>query len=111
MPSLSELFVTLPFLRELPSALLERLDTASLHSPEGDAARLRASLEKELGCHIATYRAGYPQSDGRLHLCRLLAPASLTPARLKILQQAEAAFHKNGIVIVAYEKPLRIVGP
>jgi diadenosine tetraphosphate (Ap4A) HIT family hydrolase len=109
-PTLTELCQALPFLNELPSELLQKLDTSTFHACGGIVAGTRVELEKELNCHVMTYRAAPPAPSGKggLHLCRLLVPASLAPAQMELLQRAEAACRDEGVVFVAYDKPLRL---
>jgi len=99
--------LTLPLMAQLPSDLLRRLDTSPLYPPRGAVARMRAKLEERLGHFIMIYRAVPSSSDdGKLHLCRVVAPAPLTAAEIEQLHQAEALF--SGLVFVAYAKPLSL---
>lgn len=71
---------------------------------------MRCELEQELNYHIMTYRSLLPALNDheKLHLCRLLVPASLTSAEIKQIRQAERACQDAGVILVAYEKPLRL---
>jgi hypothetical protein len=107
---LAALCQTLPFLRQMPVELLTGLDTSTLYVPSGTIAQIRCKLEQQLNYHIVTYRAAPPVLNGqeRLHLCQLLLPASLTSAEIEQIRQAEIACQDEGVVLVAYEKPLRL---
>jgi|GEM_PF-6602623 len=107
---LEDLCQSLPFLTQLPLDLLRSIDTTTLYVPNGAIAEMRAELESRLHCHIMTYRAVPLASSGheRLHLCRLLVPACLVPAQLEELQLSEEACRKEGVVLVAYMKPLQL---
>jgi hypothetical protein len=107
---LNELSHALPFLKKIPSDLLEELDTSTLYIPYGMTAQVCIELEKQLNCHIMTYRSVPLVSNGqeRPHLCRLLVAASLTSIQLELLQSAELACHNEDIVLVAYKKPLQL---
>lgn len=107
---LEDLCRSLPFLTQLPLDLLRSIDTTTLYVPNGAIAVMRAELESRLPCHIMTYRAVPLASSGheRLHLCRLLVPACLAQAQLEELQLSEDACRKEGVVLVAYMKPLQL---
>jgi len=106
----TEFLVALPFLKHLPSDILLRLDTSHFYLPSGEIARMRYDLERECGCHIMTYNLAPAVSVEHqgLHLCRILTPACLNTTQLHRLRQAEVSFQGIGVVIVAYEKPLRV---
>ena len=107
---LDEFCHTLPFLKQLPVELLMCLDTSTLYVPSGAIAKIRCELEQKLNYHIMTYRSVLPvlNEHEKLHLCRLLVPASLTLTEMKHVRQAEIACQNEGVVLVAYEKPLRL---
>jgi hypothetical protein len=109
-PVLADLCHALPFLGQLPPDLLQRIDTSALLAPSGATAEMRVDLESRLGCHIMTYRAFPLASSGheRLHLCRLLVPACLAPMQLGVLRRCEENCCEDGVVFVAYAKPLRL---
>jgi hypothetical protein len=107
---LEDLCQALPFLTQLQLDLLRSIDTTTFYLPNGAIAEMRADLESRLRCHIMTYRAVPPASTGHegLHLCRLLVPACLAPAQLEELQHSEDACCEEGVVLVAYMKPLQL---
>ena len=107
---LEDLCQALPFLTQLPIDLLRNVETATFYVPNGAIAEMRAELESRLRCHIMTYRAVPLASSGheRLHLCRPLVPACLAPEQLEELQHSEDACLEEGVVLVAYMKPLQL---
>jgi hypothetical protein len=107
---LDDICQALPFLKQLPLDLLRGIDTTTLYIPGGALAEMRAELEDRLSCHIVTYRSVPPASSGheRLHLCRLLVPACLVPEQIEELQRSEAACRDEGVVFVAYLKPIQL---
>jgi len=106
----TELLVALPFLKHLPTDIFLRLDTSPFYLPSGEISQMRNDLERDCGCYIMTYKLAPAVSVEHqgLHLCRILTPACLTTTQLHRLRQAEVSFHGIGVVIVAYEKPLRV---
>lgn len=107
---LDNLCQALPFLTQLPTDLLRSVDTTTLYVPSGAIAEMRTELDRKLRCHIMTYRAvpPAPSRHEKLHLCRLLVPACLAPAQLEELQRSEVACRDEGVVLVAYMKPLQL---
>lgn len=94
-----------PFLSEIPEALLRAIDLGVLHLPaEPELVRI-AMLSKELEANIVIYSRDHISKG--MHLCRVLKPAPLTGEELERLNGVEKLF-ANGLVIVAYDKPLRL---
>jgi hypothetical protein len=107
---LKDLCHALPFLTQLPIDLLRNIEIATLYVPNGAIAEMRAELESRLRCQIMTYQA-VPlalSGDDRLHLCQLLVPACLISEQLEELQHIEDACREEGVVLVAYMKPLQL---
>ena len=107
---IDELCEALPFLKLIPLDLRRNIDTSTLYEPKGAIAEMRAELENILQCYVMTYRTVPLESSGekKLLLCRLLVPACLDPDQLKKLKQNELTCHDEGIVLVAYKKPLQL---
>ncbi len=103
---LAELVDAVPSLGRLPPGILERLDLSELRVPRGHVADARATLERQLGCHVMVYERSYPDSSrpDALHLCGIATAAPLTPAQLDWLQAVEAAFEIEQVSFVAYDR-------
>lgn len=100
-----QLSAAIPWLGSLPAHLTAQLDLAELAVPAGRLATIRVELEQVLDAYVMTYTL-QPPAPGRLQLCQLIEPATLTVAGLATLHAAETRF--DGVVLCAYARPLRL---
>ncbi|WP_460664115.1 hypothetical protein [Kribbella swartbergensis] len=104
----ARLTTAIPWLEELPPELSSALDLDELVVPDGIVATVRADLERSLGQHVMTYRADAVPRPGHVQLCTILHAATLSPAELDLLRQAENSVASHGVVLCAYARPLTI---
>ncbi len=96
------LLAAVPWLAELPAAVLDRLDYEELVVPRGAVAAAREQLEARLGARVATYRSPPPPpAPGRRPLCTVLPAATLDRAGVRALRAAEREF---GVLFRAYAR-------
>src|SRR5690349_13389543 len=100
--------VAFPFLSEIPSSILIKIDLDALHIPSHSERQWINALSFELQKNIVVYKKGH-NCNGE-HLCRVLVPADLTDLQLSRLNVIERQFN-NGQIVVAYEKPLMLAPP
>jgi|GEM_PF-3770586 len=96
-----------PFLLEIPGQLLDMIDLEVLHIPTNDENQLIVRLSHDLGKNVVVYRKDITSKG--VHLCHVLRAADLTSPQLETLNTVEKLF-PSGQVVVAYDKPLKIVG-
>ncbi len=102
-PALEPFLERLPWLAELGSEQLERLDRSDWHLPSQTALTRLREVGDALGVHLMAYRrnAG-PAKDG---LCSTVAAAPLAAADLERIRAAE--IDDPDCVVVAYQRPLK----
>ena len=105
----TQLAEAIPWLGELPASLAARIDWAELIVPRGRVQAIRQAVEQAIGVHVVTYRqAAAPASPGKLQLCQVLAPATLSPDGLALLTRAENELAGARVVLCAYARPLHL---
>jgi hypothetical protein len=113
MSKISEFVASVPFLGLLPQEVLDRIDLRELFLPTGFVQRTRQTLEEELDCYVMTYKLHVFDRELPLtnHLCANLGGAKLYPSQLEALKSAECKLQPYGVSLVAYAKPLKLMGP
>lgn len=103
----------IPFLKQIPEAILYNLDTSELYLPSAGINALREQLESQLGHYVMTYKADVFNRDvpPKRHLCVNLQGAQLSPAQLAVLSAFEAKVRAEGVSFVVYQRPLTLIAP
>jgi hypothetical protein len=104
----TQLAEAIPWLAGLPAPLAARIDWAELIVPRGRIQAIRETAELATGVHVVTYRRGAAPAPGKLHLCQVLTPATLSPASLAFLASAERTLTGARIILCAYARPVRL---
>ena len=94
----------LPILDELRDHELAEIDTSEWYVPSTDEARRLAQAGDRLGVYLMAYRARQQAAAGR-GLCSRIVAAPLDAAALDKIAAIETAL--PGVVVVAYQRPLR----
>jgi hypothetical protein len=102
--SLERPYERLPILDELTDRELAEIDTSEWYVPSADEGRRLAQAGDRLGVYLMTYRARQEAAAGR-GLCSRIVAAPLDAATLDEIAAIETAL--PGVVIVAYQRPLR----
>ena len=94
----------LPILDQLTDRELAEIETSEWYVPSADEARRLAQAGDRLGVYLMAYRARQQAAAGR-GLCSRIVAAPLDAAALDEIAAIETAL--PGVVIVAYQRPLR----
>jgi hypothetical protein len=97
-----------PWLAELPSDLLARLDWTEFREPTGAVADVVRQLEDVTGQRVMTYRR-HPDGQrktGTVQLCQLIEAATLSAADTDLLVRLERTV--ADVRLVLYRNPLRL---
>jgi hypothetical protein len=106
-PRITKARALFPVLEEIDDCTLSRLDRSEWHMPTRAQADDLRSVGERLGVHLMTYRAGADVTQGR-GLCSLVAAAQLDACEISEIDHVQATY--PGTVIVAYERPARLLG-
>jgi hypothetical protein len=94
----------LPILDELTDRELAEIDASEWYVPSADEGRRLAQAGDRLGVYLMAYRGRQEAAAGR-GLCNRIVPARLDTSALDEIAAIETAL--PGVVIVAYQRPLR----
>jgi hypothetical protein len=94
----------LPILDQFEDRELAEIDTSEWYVPSADEGRQLAQAGDRLGVYLMAYRVRQEAAAGR-GLCNRIVPAPLDAAALDAIAAIETAL--PGVVIVAYQRPLR----
>ena len=102
-PALGPFVERLPWLAELGSEQLQRLDRSDWHLPSPAASARLRELGDALGVHVMAYRRdGGPAQEG---LCATVAAAPLAAAAFERIRMVEIDHPE--CLVVAYRRPLK----
>jgi len=94
----------LPILDEFEDCELAEIDTSEWYVPSAEESRRLVQAGDRLGVFLVAYRVRQEAEVGR-GLCNRIVPARLDTSALAEIIGIETAL--PGVVIVAYERPLR----
>ncbi|MFC7622626.1 hypothetical protein [Microlunatus sp. GCM10028923] len=101
-----EVRASFPWLAQLPSHLLARLDWAEIQVPTGVVADVVRQLEAATGQLVMIYHRDHRGPAGTVQLCQLIEVAQLSPADATVLVDLERTV--PDVSIVLYGNPLRL---
>ncbi len=107
---LQEFATAFPFLLEIPSQWLNQIDSSEFFLPESLMLREIQDLSDSLQSNVIIYQAkeNKKPAAGKIFLCTLLTPASLTQAQLALLQRTELKYKNLDVSLVAYKRPIEL---
>lgn len=99
-----EIIEAYPFLKQIPSQILDTLDLNSLYIPTMKERAMLSGLSALLKKPVVIYRKHYTPRSA--HLCRTICSAELDREQLDALLACEGNLDSNDKVLVAYNDPV-----